>query len=218
MRRSLVVASALALVTAGSLGASADTPTAFYPKAGCNVFTDPAGDARVVVEPSSKNFDITGVSYRLSKDIFTTVVRVPALQDAPGDRGTGDAWISRFTVNKHLVEVTVSRFSPRGALDGLWDTVNPIEYLNSVTVDGTDIRTSDVVPGGEWDATRGLVMISLDRRGLEAAVKAPLADVSALEVEADTRVAYSVTGVTAIDIATAPAKLVLNADDNGCFV
>ncbi len=219
MRRSLVLASAVALVTVGTIGASADAPVSLYPKAGCNVFTDPAGDASLVgPDPSSNNFDITGVSYRLSADTFTTVIRVPGLKEQALRRGTGDTWISRFTVNKHAVVVTVSRFSPIPVAAGIWDSFNPIEYLDSVTVDGTDIRATGVVPGGEFDGDRGLVMLSLDRTGLEKAVKAPLGDLTALEVEADTRIGYSVEGVTALDVATAPAKQVQNAEDNGCFI
>ncbi len=234
MRRIVIAAGALALVSAASFTASADSPTKLYPNAGCNTYADAAGDASVVgsvglspdnpsgvgftvgTDPSSKDFDITGVSYRLSDDVFTTVVRVPGLQTRGTGRGTGDTWISRFTVGKHAVEITVGRVGTAGTVNDVWDTFNPLEYVNSTTVDGIDARKA--IPGAEFDAVRGLVFIQVDRAQLEALIKAPLETIGALEVEADTRVAYSVTGITALDLATAPAKQTLYAGENRCFL
>lgn len=217
MRR-FVSVGAFALVAALSVNASAESGLRMYPHAGCQTFTDAAGDARVgdaPVGPSQGSFDMTGVSYRLSEHVFSTVVRVPKLTAQPVP-GTGDTWISRFTVGGHAVSLSVSRFSQNALTDGLWDNFNPLEYLSVMTVDGKDVRP--LVPSGEFEPTRGMVTISVDRAGLENAVKAPLDVVTALEVEADTRAIYSVEGVTVVDLAAAPAKTVVDATQNTCFV
>ena len=87
--------------------------------------------------------------------------------------------------------------------------------------------------------THGYVVMSVDRPSLEDALGAPLTSLTSLEVEADTRVVIAnpndslnsvgnslifplgllpTDGLTAIDLATAPAKQVVDATVNTCFV
>jgi hypothetical protein len=243
MRR-LVATGALALAVTLSISASADPTPSALPRKGCSDFTDPAGDASFTgVDPSASELDITGVSYRLTDSVFSTVVRVPGLKALAVGRGTGDKWISRFKVGKHTVEIWASRLSPAPLVDQNWEgglsefIQAPIENLASVRIDGADKHA--LRPGTEFDVTHGYVVMSVDRPGLEEAVGAPLATLGAAEVEADTRVVIAnpndsldsvgdslifplgvlpTDGLTAFDLATAPAKQVVDATANTCFV
>lgn len=228
MRRALVAAGSLALVAGASFTASADAPARTLPKSGCNLYADAAGDASALGEvatpaadpapsvvvlsegdTSSNGYDITGVSYRLSDAVFTTVLRVPQLKQQPIRRGTGDNWVSTFTVGKRVVEIQVGRFSPIPLVDGAADLYNGVNYT---ALDGT--ANFAIGTHGQFDFVRGLVHISVDRASLERALGQSLGELKSPSVTAQSVVGV---GLVTHDVAAPPKVQRVLAGDNFCF-
>lgn len=223
LRRRGVLVAALACVFVASLTANAAPRT--YPVPGCNIFTDPASDATPVGEvatpdpagftvltsedTNAASFDITGVSYRLSDTTFSTVVRVPGLDQNGYSRGLGDAWISTFTAGKKVVAIRAGRVSGRADLDSVYATQ---AVINRVTID--TVANKSIPVGADFDYLNGYVVISAAREPLEQALGASLGEIKSLMVQSATNV---VAAAAYLDTATAPAKLVANPADNFCF-
>lgn len=212
-RRTLVATGVAAGLLACAPLASAGT-LRLTPRPGCDVLKDAAGDAAVVGapgEPNADDFDITGVSYRLSNSTFSTVVRVPGLSRVAG-RGTGDSFFSYFTINGHAIIQKAARFSPFPRVDTVYDAHNFNNSLNELQIDGNYVTS--VVIGSEFDTARGFVTLSIDRDSLERAVGAPVTTLTKPSVESVTRVGIS---FQTVDDVVGDTKAITDATENRCF-
>ena len=213
-RRTLVALGVAGAFAVSTLSASASGPLRLTPTAGCDVLTDAAGDAVVVGapgEPNAPDFDITGVSYRLSDGTFSTVVRVPGLARYSG-RGTGDSFFSYFTINGHAVEQKASRFSPFPRVDKQYDAHNFNNSLNELYIDGT--YTTSVLIGSDFDPSRGFVTLSIGRESLEQALGGPVTSLTKPSVESVARAGVS---AALVDDVVGDTKAVTDVSANTCF-
>lgn len=216
MRR-IVLTGAVALLAATAPlahGASLSV----LPKAGCDVVSDAAGDAvltadlPVTPERNAHNWDITGMSYRLSGATFSVALRVPEL-GAGAARGTGDTWTTTFTARGKVVELQGSRnFATLPRLqDQYFGRQMGRDPQTVVTVGGAAVP---VLLGMDYDQANGFVVFTVDRAALEKSVGGSLDALSNVSAASATRVVMTATD---LDTVSGTSGQTILATANTCF-
>jgi len=209
---SVLLLSGVGLALAAGEGGGLGLPTA-----GCNTYTDAAGDAPFAGStaeangapdpiPSDAALDITGVVMGTTSSSVAGFIRVKGL----GNRfyGEGDLWTLNFTA----LGKTVSGVVQRGPADPLVDAV--LAPLNYVLIAGTEDDTVGIT--AVWDYAHSVVIITLDRASLEKALKGSLGGAPLTAMSARSGNRYAVTSVGS-DAAVAPAAQAFTVGSNPCF-
>lgn len=203
------------------------------PRAGCDVFTDAAGDAKLFSAPAplpqppnNNDLDLVGVSYWAHDDALSVVLRVADLTGAPQTVFPGEVFSTAFTARGKNVVLTGQRMphvaTPLGSTDGTYDEVMAATYytysawVGALSVDGNTSAAYDAVPVGiQFDTMHDLVTLSVGRSALQKVLGGPLETLSGL------------SGTTSVgprefipfeaDSAAAKAGTTVDPDANTCF-
>lgn len=193
--------------TGGGAGGSADGP-----KAGCNDYTDPTGDATNAESgqgPSDPALDVTGVAIQTTAESVRGYLRINKLGPAASTSlGDGPAYYFGFTSNGKAV---VAYGGSPGALTTNFRSAAG-SYTTNVTIAGTTNRT--VKLDVKLDVPNSRVVFTLDRPTLEAALGKPVTDGPLTALTASGRT-YVPTGTIVFDTANNAGPL--QADRNQCF-